>query len=179
MFLLQKYQLICLPFQEEKEGNFYLTSIDQMCLFLDENGYAAKMERGTVNKNFKEKENPKTIFVLQNKMLFQSNGAQLLKNVFPKMIASAEEKGYWFIYSDARKINNNDRDTESSLNNSIAIAFLLDNISEFVSDRGNRSVFGEMDAKELKNEFARCELGDGYYFDIESDELKKIKIIKV
>ncbi len=166
-------------YEEQKEQCFYFTSIDDVYQFLDENGYAAKMERGTVNRNFQEKQNPKTIFVLQNKMLFQSNGAQLLKNVFPKMIASAEEKGYWFIYSDVRKISNNDRDTESSLNNSIAIAFLLDNISEFVSDRGNRSVFGEMDPKELKNEYARCELGDGYYYDIESDELKKIKIIKV
>ncbi|MBQ2363751.1 MAG: hypothetical protein II287_09090, partial [Bacteroidaceae bacterium] len=81
---------------------------------------------------------------------------------------------YWFIFSDVRKIGNNDRDTESSLNNSISAAFLLDNIAEFVSDRGSRSVFGEMDPKELKNEYARCELGDGYYFDIESDELKKI-----
>ncbi len=95
------------------------------------------------------------------------------------MIAAAEEKNYWFIFSDVRKIGNNDRDTESSLNNSISAAFLLDNIAEFVSDRGSRSVFGEMDPKELKNEYARCELGDGYYFDIESDELKKIKIIKV
>ena len=59
------------------------------------------------------------------------------------------------------------------------MAFLLDNIAEFVSDRGSRSVFGEMDPKELKNEYAKCELGDGYYYDIESDELKKIKLIKV
>ena len=95
------------------------------------------------------------------------------------MIASAEEKGLWFIFSDVRKVSNNDRDTESSLNNSIAAAFLLDNIAEFVSDRGSRSVFGEMDPKELKNEYARCEVGDGYYYDIESDELKKIKIIKI
>ena len=78
-----------------------------------------------------------------------------------------------------RKIGNNDRDTESSLNNSISAAFLLDNIAEFVSDRGSRSVFGEMDPKELKSEYALCEIGDRYYYDIESDELKKIKVIKV
>ena len=118
------------------------------------------------------------MFVLQNKMLFQTVGSQLLKNVFPRMTAAAEEKKYWFIYSDVRRISNNDRDTESSLNNSISVAFLLDNIAEFVSDRGSRSVFGEMDPKELRNEFARCEVGDGYYYDIESDELKKMKFIK-
>ncbi len=157
----------------------YIDSIEELYDFMDENGYAAKMERGVLNKDFVEKEYPGTVFVLQSKMLFQANGAQLLKNVFPKMIATAEEKNYWFIFSDVRKVSNNDRDTESSLNNGIAAAFLLDNIAEFVSDRGSRSVFGEMDPKELKNEYARCELGDGYYYDIESDELKKIKIIKI
>ena len=165
-------------YEAHPEGNYYITSIDDMFDFLDGEGYAAKLINGSINRNFREKENPETVFILQNKMLYQSNGAQLLKNVFPKMVAAGEEKHFWFIYSDVRKISNNDRDTESSLNNSIAIAFLLDNISEFVADRGSRSVFGEMDPKELKNEYARCEVGDGYYFDIESDELKKIKIIK-
>ncbi len=166
-------------YDENPRNCTYLTSLEDMIDFLDREGYAAKMDRGVINKDFVEKTNPGTLFILQNKMLFQANGAQLLKNVFPKMTAAAEEKNYWFIYSDVRKIGNNDRDTESSLNNSIAVAFLLDNIAEFVSDRGSRSVFGEMDPKELKNEYARCELGDGYYFDIESDELHKIKIIKV
>ena len=165
-------------YEEDAEHSFYIRSVEEMCEFLDENGYAAKVERGVVNKHFIERENPPSVFILQNKMLFQSNGAQLLKNVFPRMIAAAEEKKFWFIYSDVRKISNNDRDTESSLNNSISIAFLLDNIAEFVTDRGSRSVFGEMDPKELKNEYARCEVGDGYFFDIESDELRKIKIIK-
>ena len=166
-------------YQRSPEGCFYLTSTEEMYDFLDSFGYAAKMERGVINKSFTEKTNPPTVFVLQNKMLFQSAGGQLLKNVFPRMTAAAEEKKYWFIYSDVRRISNNDRDTESSLNNSIAVAFLLDNIAEFVSDRGSRSVFGEMDPKELRTEYARCELGDGYYYDIESDELKKIKFIKV
>ncbi|MBR1481558.1 MAG: hypothetical protein IJ598_01175 [Ruminococcus sp.] len=157
----------------------YLTSVEAVSDYLDQNGFAAKIDRGVLNRSFTEKPHGGTVFVLQSKMLYQANGAQLLKNVFPKMIAAAEEKNYWFIFSDVRKIGNNDRDTESSLNNSIAAAFLLDNIAEFVTDRGSRSVFGEMDAKELKNEYARCELGDGYYFDIESDELHKLKIIKV
>ena len=166
-------------YKEAPGRGVYLTSMEELNNFLDENGYAAKLERGMINKNFVERPHAGTVFVMQSKMLFQATGAQLLKNVFPKMIAAAEEKNYWFIFSDVRKIANNDRDTESSLNNSIAAAFLLDNIAEFVADRGSRSVFGEMDPKELKNEYARCELGDGYYFDIESDELRKIKIIKV
>lgn len=159
-------------------NNVYLKNVDELTDYLDAYGYAAKIIRGVTNKDFHEQDTPFTVFVLQNKMLFQSVGAQLLKSIFPKMIASAEEKGYLFIYSDVKKISNNDRDTESSLNNSFSVAFLLDNIAEFVGDRGSRSVFGEMDAKELKNEYAHCELGDGYFYDIESDELKKLKFIK-
>lgn len=171
-------QLEALYNEDSTADKFILTNIDALFKFLDDEGYAAKMVSGIVNKNFTEKDTPPTVFVLQNKMMFQAGGAQLIKNVFPKMIARAEEKNYWFIFSDVRKISNNDRDTEASLNTGIAVAFLLDNIAEFVTDRGNRSVFGEMDPKELKSEYARCELGDGYYYDIESDILRKLKFLK-
>ena len=38
--------------------------------------------------------------------------------------------------------------------------------------------FGEMDAKELKSLYAKCEVGDGYCYQIEEDELKKLKFLK-
>lgn len=171
-------QLETLYNEDSGKDKFFLTNIEWLYKFLDDEGYVARMASGVINKNFVEKDTPPTIFILQNKMMFQAGGAQLLKNVFPKMIARAEEKKYWFIFSDVRKISNNDRDTEASLNTGIAAAFLLDSIAEFVTDRGNRSVFGEMDPKELKNEYARCELGDGYYYDIESDDIKKLRFLK-
>ena len=34
-----------------------------------------------------------------------------------------------------------------------------------------------MDVKYLKEEYAICEIGDGYYYDVE-DKLQKIKLIK-
>ena len=165
-------------YKENRTQGTYVTSIKDMLMFLHIEGYVPFFSQSKDIPEFTEKKTPPTVFIIQNKILFQSSGAQLMKNVFPKMIASAEEKGYWLIYSDVKKVSNNDRETESYLNNSIAAAFLLDNIAEFVSDRGSRSVFGEMDPKELKNEYARCEIGDGYFYDIESDELKKIKVIK-
>ena len=58
-------------------------------------------------------------------------------------------------------------------------AFLLDDIGDFIVDRGRNSVFSEMDAKELKLQFARCSIGDGYYYDVVSEDLKKIKIFSV
>ena len=142
-------------------------------------GYLRKSQNGldtySVNKDLPS---VPTIFILQNKMLFQSAGKSWIK-IFSDLAAVAEEKNIWIIYSDVKKIGNNDRDTESQLNNSIAVAFLLDNIAEFITDRGSRSVFGEMDIKELKSEYAKCEVGDGYYYDIEGDDLKKMKFIKV
>lgn len=35
-----------------------------------------------------------------------------------------------------------------------------------------------MDVKYLKEEYAICEIGDGYYYDVEADKLQKIKLIK-
>ena len=58
---------------------FGLINKEELYEFLDKNGYAAKMERGVLNKDFVEKNNYGTVFVLQSKMLFQANGAQLLK----------------------------------------------------------------------------------------------------
>lgn len=158
---------------EGSPNSVYMDKVDQLVEYLDVNGYSPKAG----NKAFQEKANPRTVFVLQSKMLFQMSAKNLLTGI-GKMTAVAEEKGYYFIFSDVRKIGNNDRDTESILNNGFSVAFLLDNIAEFISDKGSRSVFGEMDAKELKTEFARCELGDGYYYDIESDELKKMRFLK-
>ena len=60
----------------------------------------------------------------------------------------------------------------------VSSVFLLDNISEFAGERGTKTVFGNMDAKALKEDYARCELGDGYYYDIEADSLLKAKFIK-
>ena len=34
------------------------------------------------------------------------------------------------------------------------------------------------DIKSLKEDYAKCELGDGYYYDVEADNLKKMKFIK-
>ncbi len=158
----------------DNDNQFYFTKVEQLVDFLDSNGYHGKPG----NRSFQEKETPPTVFVLQSKMLFQSVGKNVL-SIFSKLTAVAEEKGLYFIYSDVRKSGSGDREAESFLNNSLSAAFLLDSIAEFVADKGSRSVFGEMDPKELKNEYARCELGDGYFYDIESDELKKLKFIRV
>ena len=119
-----------------------------------------------------------TVFVLQSKMLYLSaNGEkQFINKILPKLAAIAEEEDLIFIFTDIQKIT--DQETNNFFNNTLSAVFLLDNIAEFAAERGQKSVFGSMDVKGLKEEYARCEKGDGYYYDIEADKLVKMKFIK-
>jgi DNA segregation ATPase ftsK/spoIIIE and related proteins len=125
-------------------------------------------------------ETPFTIFVLQSKTLFQRSEDVnfLMSRAIPEMISSAEEKGYLFIFSDVKVVSA--PDVRVAFNNCISTAILLDNIGDFVADKGsqNKSVFGEMEARELKAEFAKCSVGDGYYYDVEADILQKVRFLK-
>jgi len=47
-----------------------------------------------------------------------------------------------------------------------------------IFERGQRTIFGNMDVKSLKEDYARCEIGDGYFYDVEADNLLKLKFIK-
>ena len=119
-----------------------------------------------------------TVFVLQSKFLYVHSFAAkiFMEIILPSLAARAEENNWIFIFSDVKNIS--DSDDREYFNSSIETAFLLDNIAEFVSERGSKSVFGNMDVKSLKEEYARCEIGDGYVYSIEKDELKKLKFIK-
>ena len=101
-----------------------------------------------------------------------------MSRAIPEMISSAEEKGYLFIFSDVKVVSA--PDVRAAFNNCISTAILLDNIGDFVADKGsqNKSVFGEMEARELKAEFAKCSVGDGYYYDVEADILQKVRFLK-
>ena len=122
---------------------------------------------------------PFTVFVLQCRKLFQNSrpAKSLMTDWLPEAIGNAEDKGYLFFFSDVRSIT--EPEIRETFRDNLSAAFLLDNIGEFVADRGSKSAFGDMDVKELKAKFARCSLGDGFYFDIVSDELKKLKFIKM
>lgn len=119
-----------------------------------------------------------TVFVLQSKFLYVNSPAAkiFMEIILPSLAARAEENNWIFIFSDVKNIS--DSDTRDNFNSSIETAFLLDSIAEFVSERGQKSVFGNMDVKSLKEEYARCEKGDGYVYSIEKDDLKKLKFIK-
>ena len=121
---------------------------------------------------------PYTVFVIQSKLIYLNTkeNKHFIEHILPRMAAIAEVKGYLFIFTDVQKIN--DADISTIFSNALSAAFLLDNIAEFASERGQRTVFGNMDTKTLKEDYARCELGDGYFYDIEADHLLKCKFIK-
>ena len=160
----------------ERSHRFY-NVLDLMGFLIDE-GYVVQNYTPIKKVSTAIKNNPFTVFVIQGKSFYQgSNHPRNLLNWFAEdMISRADEQNYLFIFSDVR--NMSEPDMRVKFNNMISSAFLLDSIGEFVSDRGSKSVFGEMDAKELKSEYAKCSVGDGYFYDIETDLLRKLKFIK-
>lgn len=121
---------------------------------------------------------PFTVFVIQSKLVYLNavENKRFINVLLPQLVSVAEERGYLFIFSDVQKIS--DAEQNSFFNNMITGAFLLDNIAEFAGERGQRTIFGNMDVKSLKEDYARCEIGDGYFYDVEADNLLKLKFIK-
>lgn len=121
---------------------------------------------------------PFTVFVMQSKLVYlnANENKRFINTILPQMVAIAEEKGNLFIFPDVQKIS--DAEQNTFFNNVVSTVFLLDNIAEFAGERGQKTVFGNMDIKSLKEDYARCEKGDGYFYDIEADNLSKLKIIK-
>lgn len=169
------------PFFDDDQRNgidsHMLTDVQQLVSYLDSNGYIS-VKKDSSGRPLQpiNTSNPFTVFVLQGKSLYRgtSNRNSLFGHL-SGMIAGAEERGYLFIFSDVQRIS--DSYEQATFNNLIASAFLLDNIGDFVGDRGNKSVFGEMDARELKAEYAKCSVGDGYFYDTEADKLKKLRVL--
>lgn len=121
---------------------------------------------------------PFTVFMIQSKMVYlnANENKRFINAILPHLAAVAEESGFLFIFSDVQKIS--DAEQNTFFNNVVSTAFLLDNIAEFAGERGQRTVFGNMDTKTLKEDYAQCEKGDGYFYDVEADYLSKLKFIK-
>lgn len=121
---------------------------------------------------------PFTVFVIQSKLVYLNTNENkyFIEKILPRLASVAEDKGYLFIFSDVQKIS--DAETNTVFNSIVGTAFLLDNIAEFAGERGQKTVFGNMDIKALKEDYAKCEKGDGYFYDIEADKLLKAKFIK-
>ena len=125
-----------------------------------------------------DENNDPTVFVIQSKSIYINSkmNAEFIHYLLPELLDVAEDKNIIFIFTDVKKIT--DVEVNSIFNSSLKTIFLLDNIAEFAGERGSKTVFGDMDIKSLKEDYAKCELGDGYFYDVEADNLKKMKFIK-
>lgn len=119
---------------------------------------------------------PFTVFVIQSKMVYLNENKVFMNVILPQLAAVAEERGFCFIFSDVQKMGDGEQNT--FFNNVLSTVFLLDNVAEFAAERGQRTIFGSMDIKSLKEDYARCERGDGYFYDVEGDNLLKLKFMK-
>lgn len=168
-----------------------LSPLQRFYLYLNENylelsrkliggifGITSELDVKRIVNKKERPDTPFTVFVIQSKLVYlntMENG-HFIERALPQLAAVAEDKGYLFIFSDVQKIS--EAETNTIFNNTVSTAFLLDNIAEFAGERGQRTVFGNMDVKALKEDYARCEKGDGYFYDIEADSLLKAKFIK-
>lgn len=189
--LFQKFEAISISYEDGSNDCRKLSPLYQFYKFIHEEilsfgdpYYKENIYREIYGENYNnapkgtdgDKSKP-TIFVIQSKSVYVNSkfNTEFIRYILPELLDIAEDNDYAFIFSDAKKIT--DGDTNSEFNSAIKTVFLLDNIAEFASERGSKSVFGDMDAKSLKEDYASCELGDGYYYNVEEDNLKKMKFI--
>lgn len=156
----------------------YFTDVAMLKDYLADSGYIS-IKKDSTSQLSAIKETPFTVFVMQSKMLYRNSqwAKSLLGVHFPFMISDAVARDFLFIFSDVPNIS--EHDTRRVFNDNISVAFLLDNIGDFLNDKNDKTAFGAMDARELKAEYAKCSIGDGYVYDVEADELQKLKFIKV
>ena len=130
-------------------------------------------------ESFCKKDNPYTVFVIQSRLFYQAEaggfGTQWLMRLAPFIGEDDGTNQRLFVFSDVKRITN--PEACACFNNCIDHAFLLDDIRRFVNDRGRQSVFGAQDPQDLKERFGGWGLGDGFYLDMEKDELRKLKLI--
>ncbi|MFQ8788910.1 cell division protein FtsK [Ruminococcus sp.] len=190
--LINKFDKKDLTLRDGTIVNRKLSPLQQFYLYLNENYIELdkKFLAGMygVSENLKKEyenipgcnmdETPFTVFIIQSKLIYLNTpeGKRFINSILPQLAAVAEEREFLFIFSDVQKIS--DGEQNSLFNNNISTAFLLDNVAEFAGERGQKTIFGNMDVKTLKEDYARCELGDGYCYDIEADKLVKLKFIK-
>ncbi len=126
------------------------------------------------------KPNPFTIFIIQSREFYQTAGIKYSDQIIPRLSSfintNNESNKKLFIFSDVQPIVDNECNT--SFNNCISHAFLLNDMLRFINDRGQKSVFGGLDIEDIKERFGKCALGDGFYYDLDGGELQKLRFLK-
>ena len=112
------------------------------------------------------------VFIFQSREITSQNCKNFYESCFQSIYAKAVNWNCYLIFSDMRPLVDHD----ASMNiHKVQLAFLLDDIADFVRNKGKGTVFSEMDYYELKTKYASCIPGDGYYYDSELDLVHKVK----
>lgn len=189
-FCEESIKLVAAGSKQEETRTKKLSPLQRFYLYLNENYIdlpksliggifnVSEMDTRRIMSKNEYDDTPFTVFVIQSKLVYlnTNESKHFIEKALPRLVAVAEDKGYLFIFSDVQKIS--EMETNTVFNSVVGTAFLLDNIAEFAGERGQKTVFGNMDVKALKEDYARCEKGDGYFYDIEADNLLKAKFIK-
>lgn len=113
-------------------------------------------------------------------MFYQPPAGNEFANPIPRIsefVANESPYHKLFIFSDVQRITELSKNT--IFNSWIDHAFLLGDVLSFVkSSGGQKSVFESQDIDELKENYGKCEVGDGYYLNVGSSELTKLRFIK-
>ena len=93
-------------------------------------------------KSKSNSETEPTVFVIQSKSIYINSkiNADFIHYILPELLDVAEDRNYIFIFTDVKKIT--DIEVNSVFNSSLKSIFVLDNIAEFASERGSKTVFG-------------------------------------
>lgn len=159
-------------YQFENKSSLNEISDGERVSDLVENSYRYKKEISRTNKPF-------TVFIIQSKEYYQQavgKETEQLINRMESFINNAVTENVLFIFSEVRKMSS--KDMWTSFNNSINHAFLLDDIQKYMINKGRSSVFCDIDEDDIKDRFGDCERGDGFYYNVETDVLKKMKFLK-
>lgn len=163
--------------QEMKALNERITGLGQDTLTVDyssEKRYMAIQEKYWVKKTGELVNTPDRclVFIFQSRELASEGCHKFYDECFQSIYANAANWNCYLIFSDMRPLVNH----EASMNiHKVQLAFLMDDIADFVRNKGKGTVFSEMDYCELKTKYASCNHGDGYYYDSELDLIHKVK----
>ena len=124
---------------------------------------------------------PFTVFIVQSRTFFQSQGIEHEKDhlavKLTPYIIDPKKNNCLFIFPEIKNFVSNII-AQNNFNSCIFHAFLTEDIIRFINNKGQKSVFGTQDPSDLRNRFGHCGIGDAFYFNVEKEELTKLKVIK-
>lgn len=177
VFLEDRRNILGDLYEKHSGRSLKADSIEEFFGLLSQYGYIDTMRTDADGNEFviPVQENPFTVFLMQSRDIYQSSSkaANLIRMLKEDLSVRAHANNYMFIFTDVQIM-----DYPQDFNDMIDVAYLFDDIYDVVAGQGKKTVFGNLDERELKNEYARNAKGDGYYYNIQDDRLLKAKFIQ-